>query len=96
MVVNGAVLETRDIAKDLHTSAQGEFFAYFPPNKKSKQSLILLLLLSGEFWRFLPNGDHLVKAVSADKSLQSTEFDVKVTSCLFITLLSSKHINAKV
>ena len=38
------------------------------------------MVLLGEFWRFLPAGDHLVKAVSGDKRLQSNEFDVKVAS----------------
>ena len=47
--------------------------------------LCVFFFISGEFWRILPPGDHLVKAVSKDKRLQSTEFDVKVSLLQCVT-----------
>ena len=92
-VVTDAVLESKDIAKDLYTSARGDFLScthtYSNSGNETLLSIVKLIffpscifffiLLSGEFWRILPPGDHLVKAVSKDKRLQSTEFGVKVS-----------------
>ena len=96
-VVTDAVLESKDIAKDLYTSARGDFlllYAYILKfwNGHSPVQLqadffpsCVFFFISGEFWRVLPPGDHLVKAVSKDKRLQSTEFDVKVSLLQYVS-----------
>ena len=99
VVVTDAVLETKDIAKDLYTSARGDLsklYAYIlqfwngnsPVQRQADffpSCVFFFILLSGEFWRILPPGGHLVKAVSKDKRLQSTEFDVKVSLLQFMS-----------
>ena len=80
-VVNDAVLETKDLAKDLYTSARGTALSFSEASH--------FWCVKGEFWRFLPPGDHLVKAVSGDKRLQSAELDVKVGRWRFFVALNT-------